>query len=217
MQSDDAQLTIGKTVIASLPQRRQRRAGLEAAGDESGGGVQAEADDAEEHFALVEMRDTESFEYLDHTADVIVHGRGKSASAALASAGLGMFGEMTNLELIEERESRHVEAEGRDPAELTFHLLDELLFLYGESYFIGRAIIFDEFTRGGKSDDDTRYRIRATVSGEVFDANRHEQGTEVKAITMHQLTVRRNGQLRTALDATEAASGNWEVFVLIDI
>lgn len=167
------------------------------------------------------------FEYLDHTADVIIHAWGVSLSAAFENAGKALFHYMTDTDRVEPRERRTVQASGGDLEDLLFHFMDELLFLYGSEYFVACNI---DVTRL----DAANGCLSCEVRGEVFDRSKHSQGTEVKAITMHEMKVwqkreaaadgEANGEEREGSDSTDNNEEKTredgravEVFVLVDI
>jgi len=126
---------------------------------------------------------TDEFEYLDHTADVIVHAWGNSREAVFENSVRAMMGYMTDLSLVEETESISVSAEFEAPTEehMLFSVLDECLFTFmTEDYFIIKRLSFSRLDRSG---------FAAQAWGERMDLGRHSQGTEVKAVTMHGMSV----------------------------
>lgn len=167
------------------------------------------------------------FEYLDHTADVIIHAWGTSLREAFVNAGKGLFGYMTDTSKVEPRESRTIEATGSDLENLLFHFMDELLFLYGSEYFVVRELHITRL-------DEKACALVCDATGEPFDRDRHSQGTEVKAITMHEMKIWRkenstaadiaSEQVGTGATADIDGGGHvgcdpkaYEVFVLVDI
>ncbi|KEP61009.1 UNVERIFIED_CONTAM: archease family protein [Hammondia hammondi] len=157
------------------------------------------------------------FEYLDHTADVIIHAWGSSLGEAFERAGQALFHYMTDTGRVEARERRTVEVSGRDLEDLLFHFLDELLFLYGSDYFVACKVSVTDV-------DSANGRLVCEVAGERFDRTKHSQGTEVKAITMHEMKIWRKPQQhalgsegRAEIDRETKDEKSVEVFVLVDI
>ncbi|KAL8446412.1 hypothetical protein Emed_004866 [Eimeria media] len=148
-------------------------------------------------------------EYLDHTADIIVHAVSPSLGALFACAAFGMFNYMTDLLLIKPTECMHISARGRDLAGLLFDFLNEMHALYGESYFFvsrikdirfrteatpaaaaadaAPAAAADTPQQQQQQQQQQQLLVECRVFGERFDKNRHSQGTEIKAVTFHQL------------------------------
>eukprot|EP01053_Blabericola_migrator_P012809 Blabericola_migrator_1__12808@NODE_825_length_6370_cov_320_094241_g582_i0_p5_GENE_NODE_825_length_6370_cov_320_094241_g582_i0NODE_825_length_6370_cov_320_094241_g582_i0_p5_ORF_typecomplete_len197_score20_87Archease/PF01951_16/6_4e39_NODE_825_length_6370_cov_320_094241_g582_i016342224 len=121
-----------------------------------------------------------SYTYEDHTADIRVKATGSSLGSSLKALGLGMFNYMSDVERIQPVEAREITVNTDSLESFVFHFLDELLGLYGETYFMVSRIEFVRLETGQHS-----YELKAVCFGEKFDRQRHEQGTEVKAITMH--------------------------------
>ncbi len=77
---------------------------------------------------------------------------------------------------------RAVSASGSDPASLIVAYLTELLLLQQTEGFVAREIRAHPV-------GDPPTALVASVTGEVFDPARHSAGVEVKAVTLHALTV----------------------------
>merc|ERR1719379_1209327 len=93
-----------------------------------------------------------------------------------------MFNYMTPLENVNFECSVEVEASGHDLLDLLYHLLDEFLFVFATEMHVSRRVEMLEF-------DEDNLRIRARGYGERMDLDKHEQGTEIKAITMHMMKI----------------------------
>jgi len=115
------------------------------------------------------------------TADVGIWATGPDAAALLEALGLGLVALMTDLRRVRPREERRVRASASDPAELVVAFLNELLILYADDGFLARRI--RATTRG-----QPPRTVEAVVQGEPFDADRHAARTEVKAVTLHDLS-----------------------------
>ncbi|XP_071950873.1 protein archease-like [Antedon mediterranea] len=123
------------------------------------------------------------YEYLDHTADVQLHSWGDSLEESFEQVAMAMFGYMTEIDTVEVKQSKSIEAEGYDLLSLLFHFLDEFLFLFSaDPFFIPRKVQIVEF-------DKTNFKIQAIGFGETFDLSKHPQGTEVKAITYSNMQI----------------------------
>ncbi|GIY94132.1 protein archease-like [Caerostris extrusa] len=109
-----------------------------------------------------------------------------------------MFAYMTEIDKVDILMSQDIEAEGHDIESLLFHFLDEFLFIFSaEPYFIARKVKILSFDR-------ENFKIKARGYGEIFDLDKHPQGTEVKAITYSNMQVHEH-------------EGRSELFVIIDI
>ena len=122
----------------------------------------------------------EPFEILEHPADIGFRAWGRTREELFENAALALFSVMWKLEAIPEKESRAVEATGGDFEALLYAWLAELLALSETERLVFRR---------AKVTFPSAERVRATVYGEPFDRNRHHSGTQVKAVTYHQLHI----------------------------
>jgi len=139
------------------------------------------------------------FEYLDHTADVQLHGWGDTLEEAFEQTAMAMFNYMTHIDDVLPVRTVEVKAQGEHMESLLFNFLDEFLFLSSiDNFFMARQVKIVNFDR-------EKMEITALGYGEDFDKSRHGgKGTEVKAITY------------SAMKISERADKN-EIFVIVDI
>lgn len=140
-----------------------------------------------------------NFEYLDHTADVQLHSWGATLEEAIANVGLAMFNYMTPIAGIglNDELNRQFHVEGHDMESLLFNFLDELLFVFSTEFFVCRELSIITLDR-------ENWKIVASGNGDTFDRNKHESGTEIKAITYSAMQI---------IERPDDA----EVFVIVDI
>jgi len=163
-----------------------------------------------------------NFEYLPHTADVQLHSWGDSLAEAFKWSAIAMFNYMTPLEYVAVNPEATpaggltITAEGHDAQSLLFNWLDECLFVFvGGDLIVLKEIEVVAFEQPGEKGEG-RWRIEALGKGERFDRARHQQGTEIKAITYSAMQI---------IDHSTASSGEGEarvghaceVFVIVDI
>jgi SHS2 domain-containing protein len=101
---------------------------------------------------------------------------------------------MTDLRRVRPLEERAVSASAADPTALVVAFLTELLRLQQQDGFIGRSIEARPIGRPPTA-------VVASVRGERLDPGRHTVGTEVKAITFHELSIDlERGRARVIVD-----------------
>ena len=120
------------------------------------------------------------YEAFEHTADIGLHAYGSTLPELFINAAAGMESLLVAPEQIEARISREVNAEGHDLVALLVSWLNELIFLFDTEYLLLKQFTIHEFT-------DTH--LRATVSGEPYDATRHDLSSAIKAVTWHEASV----------------------------
>ncbi len=123
-----------------------------------------------------------TFRYLEHTADVGVEVKAGNLPQAFSEAGIALFGIMTDTDQFGPQESVEVSASGEDLESLLYSWLEELIYIFDTSNLIIVEIDVKDFSRDPPS-------IQAAVKGEKFEQARHGSGTEVKAITYHQMKI----------------------------
>lgn len=186
---------VGGLVMTSMPPRNRRRRKAEEAFDEEEDGNEGAADASASAGAAsgsdkgevgnlmpTEAEERRQFEYMDHTADVILHSWGTNLKEAIAQVCVCFFSYMTDLDRLGLGASVEVEGKGHDILDMLYHLLDEFLFSFGTNFIMCRRVEVLEI-------DEVNFRVKARGFGEKFDLSKHPQGTEIKAITMHQMKI----------------------------
>jgi SHS2 domain-containing protein len=129
-----------------------------------------------------------TFRTFDHTADVGLEVRGESLADLLETAARGVFSIMLDDGPHEVAAEADVAAApdpslGDDAAELVVCWLQELLYRFETERLVPLAF---DFVEAGPA------RVRARVGFGRFDPERHAARLEVKAVTYHELAVRRS-------------------------
>ncbi len=119
------------------------------------------------------------FEFKDHTADVQVRSWGKTLEEAFSQTALSLMTTITpDLKKISPLIIKNIEINSEDIYALCFDFLSEFLYIFDVD-----ELIFNEITVDFIKKKIDGYKLKATAIGEKFDRNKHEIGTEVKAIT----------------------------------
>lgn len=112
-----------------------------------------------------------------------LHSWGHTIPEAFAYAALAMFNYMTPLNGIKSEEMTcDIVCSGHDIESLLFAFLDEFLFIFHTEFIVCKKIEITEFNK-------EIWKIKAKGYGEIFDREKHECGTEVKAITYSAMQV----------------------------
>ena len=135
---------------------------------------------------------------MDHPADVILHAWGMNWRETLERAVEGLANYMVPVHDIEDAKTVEMHVEGADSDnDLVFLVLDEYLFHFATELFVAKHVHLTQCDNNSAT---------WTCTGERFVHGKHEQGTEVKAITMHNMRVFR------CTDGTKS-----HLFVTLDI
>ena len=126
------------------------------------------------------------FEYFEVTADIGFRAYGESLNEAFENAGLAIFNIISDTDGVTPATEISFEVASEDEVSLLYDYLEELLF-YHEVEFM----LFSEF----HVEIDENLRLKATIRGEAIDWDRHERKTEIKAITFHEIEVRKTNPI----------------------
>ena len=135
------------------------------------------------------------FETLEHTADVGILGRGVTMAEAFENVAYGMFSIMADLSRYEPNVSRSVAAVGGDDVTMLERFLSALLVLFDADRILPLDIEITEISFG---------KLVAWVSGRKIGDDIEWLGSQVKAVTYHQMKV-------------ESTQGEWRAQAIFDV
>lgn len=126
------------------------------------------------------------YKFFDVTADIGFYAFGNTLEESFENAAIAMFNIISNTDNIKPTKKIRFTVESEDKVSLLYDFLEEILF-YHEVEFM----LFSKFTLKINKIDE-RYILDALIKGEDINWNVHERGSEVKAITFHQMEVNEN-------------------------
>lgn len=140
---------------------------------------------------------------VDHTADVAIECDGPTKEVVLADAGVALTSVATGVEdphAVPAEDEVALKVEAPDEEALVVAWLSELLWLFESEdlLWLGGGVELGGSPNGG-------FRLTATGNVARYDPARHGQGTEVKAVTYHDMAFRRRND------------GSWHLRVVLDI
>jgi SHS2 domain-containing protein len=130
------------------------------------------------------MEKTGKFEFLEHTADVLIAAHGQKLEEAFENAALAMFEVMTDTTKIDTVQEDTVEVEAEDEYALLYSWLEALLVK-----FEIKGMLFSKFKIDRIQDTPDGYKLQASVWGEKFNPEKHPQKVAVKAVTYHRMEI----------------------------
>jgi SHS2 domain-containing protein len=120
------------------------------------------------------------YEFIDHTADVIVKAYGDRLEEAFANAALGMFDIITGGAEIKPRYQIRFEVRSIDMEGLLVNFLSELIVKHEVDNIVLAQI--DVIFTG-------EYSLKAVARCEKFDRSRHGEGIQVKGVSYHMMEI----------------------------
>lgn len=130
------------------------------------------------------MEKTGKFEFLEHTADILIASHGQNMEEAFENAALAMFEVMTDTTKINPTQEDTVEVEAEDEYALLYSWLEALLVKFEVN-----GLLFSKFKVNSLQDNDDGFKLKATIWGEKFAPEKHPQKVAVKAITYHRMEI----------------------------
>lgn len=141
------------------------------------------------------------YKYLEEigTADIAFEATGRDLPELFRDAADATTNVMIdNIDAIQPVETRQIELSNDKLDMLLFDFLQELIFLKDAERLLLRA----HETQIDHKDEG--YFLKATVAGERLDGTRHQQRADVKAVTLHGFSVKKQND-------------GWKAKVLLDI
>lgn len=136
------------------------------------------------------MENPKKYRITQHQSELAVRVVGDSQADLFSNSGFALFDVMTvDLQKVECKEKVPLEVEGTDRDDLMVNWVRELLYLYQGSGYLLREFEIREVK-------DTL--VKAEVSGEKIDPDRHEIKQEIAAVAFHKSRMQKTGNQWTA-------------------
>ena len=119
-----------------------------------------------------------SYRYLDHGADIGIEAKDETLEGVFIDSARAVFGLMTDVEEITTDQSIKIELKESELEDLFYEWLSELISLGNMN-----RQVYGKFEGLTIEKAEEEYRLEATALGERIDPEKHELGTEVKALT----------------------------------
>ena len=130
------------------------------------------------------MEKTGKFEFLEHTADILIAAHGQNMEEAFENAALAMFEVMTDTTKVNPSQEDFVEVEAEDEYALLYSWLEALLVKFEVN-----GLLFSKFKVTSLQDTAEGFKLKAEIWGEKFNAEKHPQKVAVKAVTYHRMEI----------------------------
>ena len=122
------------------------------------------------------------YELIDHTADFGIRVFGRNLETLYENAAYALFDLITDNRCLDRNDTLHLTIEGEDKIDLMFNWLRELLYLWN-----GREFLVAETSVHIVSETC----FQADIRYDRYEKSRHEIRNEIKAVTYHQLDVKK--------------------------
>jgi SHS2 domain-containing protein len=136
--------------------------------------------------------DSEGYKYLEHSTDAFVQAHGSSLEVLFGNCAKGLVNIMFEIDKVEDRQFSTITASGEDLENLLFDWLEKVLLkILIDHIVVSRFSI--EISKKNANVEEKKYLLRARVGGEKVSYSKHNYKIEIKAITYHELKIKRIG------------------------
>lgn len=136
--------------------------------------------------------DSEGYKYLEHSTDAFVQAHGSSLEVLFGNCAKGLVNIMFEIDKVEDRQFSTITASGEDLENLLFDWLEKVLLkILIDHIVVSRFSI--EISKKNANVVEKKYLLRARVGGEKVSYSKHNYKIEIKAITYHELKIKRIG------------------------
>jgi SHS2 domain-containing protein len=126
------------------------------------------------------------FNFIDHTADIAVEVKADTIEELFTASAFAWQESVIEKDMINLPDKHEIIIEELSYEELLVRFLDELNFL-----FLTRKWIMREINKIELKKDIDKIKLRVFVTGENFDEKRHQFKVEIKAVTFHQMEIKK--------------------------
>ena len=129
-----------------------------------------------------------TYRFIDHDSDIAVEVNGSSLEE-LFSASAKAWKEVTVAKsIVSNKDSNQINLEQPTSEELLVSFLDELNYLFHTKKWVTGSVEAIWI-----SEEDKIWTLSAKLKGEPFSSLKHKTGSEIKAITFHQVNIKKSG------------------------
>ena len=136
-----------------------------------------------------------TYRLIDHTADFGLQVFGSDSQELFSNAALALFDVITDMDVLEGRNSCNITASGEDWPDLMINWLREVLYLWNGKEMLVKSVQILSLSENN---------ISAKIYFDAYMPDRHIIKTEIKAVTYHQIQVK-------------SSPSGWKAQIIFDI
>ncbi len=141
------------------------------------------------------------YEYLEDeaTADAAFLAYGKNLENVFENSALAIIELMIDTKNVRVQEVRNVKKEAEDLKSLLYDFLEEIIYFHD-----AEELVFKKVEVKKVYEEDDKFFIEAVFKGEVFNPDKHEAGSNIKAVTYFGMKI-------------EKKNDNWTAKITLDL
>jgi SHS2 domain-containing protein len=130
-----------------------------------------------------------SYKYLEDiaTADIAFEAKGDSLNEVFEACADVVFDSMVEVRSVDDKRSFEFEVKGDDLEKLLYNFLEEIVYLKDSE-----AVIFKK-CKVNVFEVDGGFGASAVLGGEEIDIKKHKLKVDVKAVTLHKFSLKKEG------------------------
>lgn len=140
-----------------------------------------------------------SYQYLEHTADVLFVAKAESLNQLFEQSALAVEETMVEIKKVEKKKKKLIREKHKNIEGLLFAFLSDLIY-----YKDAEQLIFSKFDVRIKEEKSGGYTLICQAFGEKINPEKHLPKVDIKAITLHMFEVKKTAY-------------GWWAKVLVDI
>lgn len=129
---------------------------------------------------------SKNFRFTEHTADTYIEASGDNLEEVFSNIATGLGFLIIESDNVEENILKNITVESEDLESLLFDFLSEILVFQDSEGLIFHNVYVEKIEK-----KENKWRLNAKAKGEKFNSKKHEQGTHVKAITYHNMKIKK--------------------------
>ncbi|MFZ0453492.1 MAG: archease [Ignavibacteriaceae bacterium] len=126
------------------------------------------------------------YNFIDHTADIAVEVKADTIEDLFTASAFAWQESVIEKNGINLSDKREINISELSYEELLVRFLDELNFL-----FLTKKWIMGDINRIVIQKENNKVNLRTIITGENCDDNRHQLKVEIKAVTFHQIEIKK--------------------------
>ena len=123
------------------------------------------------------------YKYFETTADIGIEVVSNSIEDAFINSALATMNLVTDVEKMDTTINKEVQITSEDLYALLYDWITEVIMLMNCDFFIASKYDLNI------SESDDKYILKAILYGDIYDTNKYNYKTEVKAITYHLMQI----------------------------
>ena len=132
-----------------------------------------------------------AYQFLEDVtlADVAFEATGKDLAELFQSAGQAVIESLANPETVKPKIIKVIEIQNNDVEKLLFEFLEEIVYLKDRDAIVFHDVVVEV--------NEKVMTLKATLRGDSIKHEEQELHQDVKAVTMHNYKVEKNGEWKT--------------------